>query len=145
MAFYHDPDQHSSYVIVAGRRQGRTTQLLKWLKEAKRTNSYPFWDRVMLVHTIDRAQRLRIDLRREAEAKGVADSGVYYNLVYSFEEWKRARIGHHPVDIAVDDIDFLLGNYFGQTPKLVSIHGRLQHLPKSRWWRTLLARVQRSK
>lgn len=137
MAFFHDPDQHSSYVIVAGRRKGKTTHLLAWLKEAKRTNSYPFWDRVLLVHSIRRAQDLRIDLRREAEAAGVEDSGVYYNLVYSFEEWKKARLGHAPVDIAVDDLDFLVSDYFRQTPRLVSIHGRLQQLPKKSWWSRL--------
>lgn len=143
MAYFHDPDQHSSYVVVAGRRMGKTTQLLEWLKEAKRTDSYPFWDRVLLVHDVRKAQDLRIRLRTEAEQKGVADSGVYYNLVYSYEEWKRARLGRSPVDIAVDDIDFLLGSYFGQTPNLVSIHGR--PYGKQPWWRALWARVQRSK
>lgn len=134
MPFFHDPDQHSSYVIVGGRRQGKTTQLLEWLREAKATNSYPYWDRVLLVHSTRRAQDLRIDLRREAEAKGVANSGLYYNLVYSFEEWKKACLGTGPVDIAVDDLDFLLSSYFRQTPKLVSIHGRLR-VAKKPWWK----------
>lgn len=134
MAFFHDPDQHSSHVIVAGRRQGKTTQLLEWLKEAKRTDSYPFWDRVLLVHTTREAQRLRIDLRTEAEEKGIEDSGLYYNLVYSYEEWKGAYLGVCPVDIAVDNLDFLISHHFGQTPKLVSIHGR-PYKVKRPWWK----------
>jgi hypothetical protein len=116
-----DPDAGTSHVILGGRRTGKTTHLLKWLEDAQRRSYYPFWDRVLLVHTTDRAQHLRIGLRKDAELKGVADSSLYYNLVYSYEEWKGARLGGD-VMIAVDDIDFLISRYFGQTPKMIGLH-----------------------
>lgn len=115
------PDAHCPKLVVGGRRSGKTTELLKWLSQAKRTRSYPFWDRVLLVHTTDRAQHLRIALRKEAELKGI-DDGLHYNLVYSYEEWKTIHLGQEPVEIAVDDIEFLFHRLFGQTPRLISFH-----------------------
>ncbi len=116
-----DPDAHTSHLIIGGRRTGKTTKLLKWLEEAERRPYYPFWDRVLLVHTTDRAQHLRIGLRTEAELKGIIDASLYYNLVYSYEEWKGARLGGD-VMIGVDDVDFLISRYFGQTPSMVVFH-----------------------
>lgn len=77
-------------VLIAGRRNGKTTAALDWLREAKRVSSYPFWDRVLLTMSLDEAQRLRIMLRKEAEEANIPDAGLYYNLVYSFEEWRNA-------------------------------------------------------
>lgn len=116
-----DPDVHTSHLIIGGRRSGKTTKLLKWLEGAQRRPYYPFWDRVLLAHTTDRAQHLRIALRREAELKGVIDSGLYYNLVYSYDEWKSIRLGGD-VMIGVDDVEFLINRYFGQTPSMIVMH-----------------------
>lgn len=116
-----DPDAHTSHLIIGGRRSGKTTKLLKWLEDAQRRPYYPFWDRVLLAHTTDRAQHLRIALRREAELKGIIDSGLYYNLVYSYDEWKSIRLGGD-VMIGVDDVEFLINRYFGQTPSMIVMH-----------------------
>lgn len=116
-----DPNARCSDLIIGGRREGKTTKLLEWLNGAQRRPYYPFWDRVLLVHTTDRAQHLRIGLRKDAELKGIEDSSLYYNLVYSFEEWKGARLGGD-VEIAVDDVDLLINRYFGQTPRLIALH-----------------------
>lgn len=117
-------------VIVCGRRHGKTTKILQWLKQARRVPEYPFWDRILIVPTTNRAQDLRIDLRQEAEAQGIDDSGLYYNLVYSLEEWQRARLGvHWKGQVAVDDVDEILARALGQytTPVLVAMTGRLLH------------------
>lgn len=117
----HDPDAHCSHLVAGGRRSGRTTKLLEWLKQAVPTNSYPFWDRVLLVHSLDRAQDLRGQLARWSRSRG-DKHGLAYNLVYSYTEWREARIGHMPVEIAVDDVDMLVSNYFHQTPALIAYH-----------------------
>jgi hypothetical protein len=141
----YDLHDHSPRMIVGGRRSGKTTESLKWLKEAKRVDAYPFWDRVLLTFSTDEAQRLRIQLRREAERTGVPDSGLYYNLVYSFEEWRRAHLGSSwEGAVAVDNAEFILQKYLnhGQHLAIVTMTAKLQ-VTKKRWWWKLWALVRR--
>lgn len=111
-------------VIVSGRRSGKTTKTLEWVKEARRVPHYPFWDRVLIVATFHEAQVLRIGLRQEAEEQGIDESGLYYNLVYSIQEWKNAYIDPRWEGlVAIDNAEFILEQILRQRPALVTMTG----------------------
>ena len=100
-------------VIVNGRQAGKTYALVQWVKEGEQTNSYPGWSRVILTHTIDEAQRLR---------------GLYeldYRQVFSVSEWRTARLGRRPVDVALDNADLVLASYLGQMSAKIAMTGSI--------------------
>jgi hypothetical protein len=101
-------------LIISGRRCGKTTKCLEWVMGAERTDSYPFWDRVILCFTSQEADRLRGELRRRARSLRWSDQlvSLVYNMVYSCEEWKRAQVGRHPVKVWIDNADLYLQQQF---------------------------------
>jgi hypothetical protein len=89
-------------IYTAGRQQGKTTYLIDWVREGIKTDSYPFWDRVILTYSIQEADRLRRKYKLD------------YNQVYSTIEWTRSHIGPKPVKLAIDNADILLSEMFGR-------------------------------
>ena len=101
------------FIIHKGRAEGKTTDLVRWVKEGKDTKSYPFWSRVILVHSLQEAQRMR---------KKGNEYGLDYTQVYSYQEWANAYKGLLPVEVGIDNADILLQSLFGIHPvKVVSI------------------------
>lgn len=100
-------------VIVRPRRAGKTHELLEWVKQGERTDSYPGWSRIILTHTLDEAQRLRT---RE---------DMYYHQVFSVGEWQSARIGYPSPEIGVDNLDIIVADYLRQMPTVVSMTGEI--------------------
>lgn len=100
-------------VIVNGRQAGKTYALMKWVKEGEKTDSYPGWSRVLLTHSLAEAQRLRTLYDLD------------YRQVFSISEWKTARLGRKPVDVAVDNADMILAHMIGQYPSRVTMTGTL--------------------
>ena len=98
-------------VIVNGRQSGKTHTLVEWIKEGEETDSYPGWSRILLCHSLEEAQRIRqlYDLD--------------YRQVFAVSEWKTARMGRKPVDIAVDNVDLILTSYLGQHPAQIAMTG----------------------
>lgn len=110
------------YVVVTGRRCGKTTKCLEWLAGAKRVPHYPFWDRILLTFSPEEAQRIRVKLRTDAEEANLPDAALYYNLVYSFEEWRTAHLGSQwSGEVAVDNAEFIISQYFRQRQRLAII------------------------
>ena len=102
-------------LIIGGRRYGKTIKALEWVEVGQRTSSYPFWDRVLLCTTSQEADRLRDDLLERAAARGEDNTwGLFYNRVYSVEEWARARVGREPVQLWLDNADLFLQMYLGR-------------------------------
>jgi hypothetical protein len=73
-------------------------KLIEWVKKGEKTDSYPFWSRVIITATTMQAITLRSN-----------NPELDYNQIYSLEEWQRAHIGPKPVELALDDIDLLCG------------------------------------
>ena len=94
-----------------GRQAGKTYALVQWVKDGEETDSYPGWSRVILTHSLEEAQRLRSLYDLE------------YRQVFSVNEWKTARLGRKPVDIAVDNADMILAHVIGQYPSQVALTG----------------------
>lgn len=98
-------------VIVNGRQSGKTYQLIQWVKDGEKTDSYPGWSRILLCHSLDEAQRLRTQYDLD------------YHQVFSVDEWRHARKGRKPVEVALDNADLVLGMLLGQMPACISLTG----------------------
>lgn len=101
-------------IIVRPRRAGKTHELLEWVKQGERTDSYPGWSRIILTHTLDEAQRLRT---RE---------DMYYHQVFSIGEWQSARIGRWVPEIAIDNADIVLADLLGRPVDLITMTGEIE-------------------
>src|SRR5262245_2985468 len=101
-------------VITGGRRCGKTTKSLEWVEQGSRTDSYPFWSRVLVVVNAQEADRLRAELRRRYRSRRQFDIATdsVYNMVYCVEEWRRATFGREPVEIRVENADLVLYDMF---------------------------------
>lgn len=73
----------------------------------------PGWSRVLLCPTIEAADRVRRDYSDELD----------YRQVFSWNEWRNARIGRQPVEVAVDNADLLVAQFIGQPASFVTITG----------------------
>jgi hypothetical protein len=100
-------------VIVRPRQAGKTYEMVQWVKQGEPTRSYPFWSRIILCPTLEMAQRLRTD----------ETYGLDYTQVFGVDEWRRARKGPLPVEVAIDNLDLFLAIGLGQTPAVVTVTG----------------------
>lgn len=99
-------------IVYRARRAGKTTELIAWVLAGEKTRSYPFWSRVLLVHQLQEAQHLRVRGNKY---------GLDYNQVFSMLEWSNARLGILPVELAIDNADFILQSLIGGPNRVVSI------------------------
>ena len=97
-------------VVHKGRGEGKTEELVEWVKRGVATTSYPYWSRVLLVHSLDAAQRIRVQGNKY---------GLDYNQVFALREWANARLGILPVEIAIDNVEFLIQQAAGQSRVVV--------------------------
>lgn len=93
-------------IIQQGRRSGKTTAAVEWVKEGKKTKAYPGWTRILLTIDQSEADRLRCG----------PDSVLDYHQVFTFDEWKgRGRGSGRNVEIAIDNLDIILAQVLGRT------------------------------
>ena len=99
-------------IIVRPRQAGKTHAAVEWVLEGEATDSYPGWTRVLLTQSITEADRVR-----------QAFPELDYRQVFSFNEWRNARLGAKPVEVAVDNADMILASLLGQTPSRITMTG----------------------
>lgn len=114
------------YVIVAGRRNGKTTKALEWLELGERVPQYPFWSRVLVTATQEQATLYRNLILKRAEGQDSVDERLLYNKVYAAEEWRRAHIDYAwKGEIAIDNVEQLLQQMLRCSPSLITMTGQL--------------------
>lgn len=97
--------------LVTGRQAGKTWAAVEWVRRGKKTGQYPGWSRVLLVPTIQDAERIR---RRERALNIPNEEQLDYRQVFSYSEWKHARVPmRHEIQVMVDDLDRLLSQILG--------------------------------
>lgn len=101
-------------IYANGRQSGKTYRLIQWVKNGKKTDSYPGWSRILLCHSLDEAQRIRTQYDLD------------YRQVFSVSEWQRARKGHEPVEVALDNADLVLAMLLDQRPAYISMTGTVE-------------------
>lgn len=102
-------------LIHRPRQNGKTSELIEWVKGGAEVPGYPGWSRVLLVSSLQQADLLRgLDHGRP----------LAYHQVFTFDEWRdRARYGRsRDVEVAVDNAEEALALYFGERPAVVSIN-----------------------
>jgi len=63
-------------VIVRDRRQGKTTELIKWLLQGHMQEGYPQWSRVLVVAASNQAVAYTTHLVHQYISKGYSDSDL---------------------------------------------------------------------
>ena len=90
--------------LVLHRREGKTTQLLDWVKGGVRVEGYPGWSRVAVV--IDRRRHDRLKHQYWGEMEG------FDHRVYTLTEIQRGHFTGFHTAYRLDDLDAFLFNFF---------------------------------
>lgn len=109
-------------VVILPRRAGKTRLLLEWVRAAERCDAYPFWTRIIITPDLKQADLLRDELRRSY----IGNDGLYYNMVYAYEEWKTTQLGSSwEGEVGIDNLDTLLNYLFGHrgSVSVVTLNG----------------------
>jgi hypothetical protein len=99
--------------INQGRGWGKTTKAIEWVKAGKRVPGYPGWSRILLVLSMEEANRLR----------NGPTAPLDYRQVFYIEEWQRARRGRACPAIAIDNLDIILFQMVGAPVDLITWGG----------------------
>ena len=139
-------------ILVRDRRQGKTTELIKWLLQGREQDVYPYWSRVivacthkmmqtttgMLLHYIEREnwnpceQMLPHMHRDEHRHGGMSDDhvGVLTDVrkaVWGPSDLDRNIQGTRPFEFAIDDADQMFTGFFGfglaRQPAVITMTG----------------------
>lgn len=92
------------HVLIKGRRQGKTTMFMDWVKGGERVDAYPYWSRVGIV--VD--ERSYLDLKRQYWPE-IED---FDHRIYQISEFERGRFRSHDTKYRVDNLDLLLWDFF---------------------------------
>ena len=102
---------------IADRAQGKTTDLITWVKLGKRKQGWPYWTRIIIEPNRAMADQLRGKRRPVESSRMYNKYGLDYHQVFYFDEWKdahRGRLsGSDHLEIGLDNVDILLGYILG--------------------------------
>jgi hypothetical protein len=135
----------SMHVIVRDRREGKTTELIKWLLEGKAQEGYPGWSRViveptkgMVVHADRMLKRHiadtgwvpRVDqmldgrlTTKDAEHRVLAD---VRKAIWGMSDFNFNAVGRRDFEFAVDDLDQFISERFNyRMPTVITMTGEL--------------------
>jgi hypothetical protein len=89
---------------ISNRQEGKTQDLIDWVKQGVRTSHYPGWSRIIVVPDMEQAQRLR-----GGDPK-TNKYGLEYHQVFYVSEWLHAygTLDDPIVEIGVDNVDMIL-------------------------------------
>lgn len=102
-------DQDTQY-IVGGRCTGKTTRLLEWVAAGEPRNGYPFWSRVLVVHSLQEVMRLRSIIRADPERPLFEDDP---HRLYHLDDWRTAHLQERDVEVALDNLDLMIAHLVG--------------------------------
>lgn len=97
--------------FISERQRGKTTALIEWVKQGRKVNYYPGWDRIILV-----SSRQEADLLRGGEPE-TNKYGLEYHQVYYLDEWKTMWQGGvaGPITLGIDNVEFFLNRMLFNT------------------------------
>lgn len=132
-------------VIVRDRREGKTTELIKWLLQGKEQTTYPYWDRVivsvssakMVATTTEMiltyiketnwnpCEQMLAHVDCETQHQGILTD--VRKAVWSMSDYYLNERGNRGFEFAVDDIDLAWerGYRFLRQPALITLTGKL--------------------
>lgn len=92
---------------IADRQRGKTEDLITWVKQGKKTKTYPYWTRIIIEPNMATADQLR------GGDPATNKYGLDYQQVFSWEEWRgvyRGARSYLDIEIGIDNVDILLGD-----------------------------------
>jgi hypothetical protein len=110
--------------LLAGRREGKTTQLIEWLLQGESIEPWPGWSRVLIVTTAKLIDPIRDNFR--AADQQLRDRGCVGGLgkvVLSVGSYPLHRLRLSDVEVAVDNAEDLITQQLGFRPDVVSMTG----------------------
>lgn len=137
-------------VIVRDRREGKTTELIKWLLGGNLQRPYPQWNRVLVCAHRTAVVRVVREVRRYIEehnwdacAKSDPHLGTLCEAVHAstinevaknvwgMSDFEHNIRGNRPFEYAIDDLDFFLRNTFRSQPSVIAMTGESIRDPRS--------------
>jgi hypothetical protein len=103
--------------IILDQGEGKTTKLIKWVKQGHEINTWPYWSRIIITHTMQNADLLRNTMRKE---HGMDRIGLDYHQVFFLGEWQNRGQGaqRESVEVGLDNADLVLQEVLGDYTKL---------------------------
>jgi hypothetical protein len=88
------------HFYASGRRGGKTTKMVEWVRQGRKIKEYPGWSRIIVTFNESEAQRLREEYELD------------YHQVYSFRDLQGMHGAHRAnFDVGVDNADLILEEY----------------------------------
>lgn len=84
-------------LLFMWRQRGKTSRIVEWVVKGEQTTQFPFWSRVMLVHTA---------VQRRWLIEGAHQ--LHPRQVFTLADWSKAAIVDKSVEVAIDDADLIL-------------------------------------
>lgn len=94
--------------LIRDRQQGKTTDLIEWVKQGEKTNRYPGWSRILVAANMQRADQLRGGDPTDPNHP----TGLEYQQVFFVDELLNAHRIDPDVELALDDADTILQGMF---------------------------------
>lgn len=95
-------------LLFMNRQRGKTTRLMKWLFQAERREAFPYWNRIVLVHSVSERDRIIREFGRGNEVL----TKVLKEQVHVWSDWQKKSHGATKVQIAIDNLDLILAQMF---------------------------------
>ena len=99
-------------LVLGGRKSGKTTALLDWVRAGYRTPGEPGWSRVVLCGDLAGWQHLTACLRDDRDMWDMWD-GPRCRAVFTIEQWQRSRGLDPLVEVAIDNAEQVLAKAVG--------------------------------
>jgi hypothetical protein len=106
---------------LSGRRAGKTTKLAEWVKEGKRIQAYPYWDRVILTANTAQAKWLREHFKLD------------HRQVFVIVDWRGAQGLHKDVQVSIDNIDELIRTWAGMGHRVAHVTMNMSPVDSYEW------------
>lgn len=99
-------------LLFMWRQRGKTSRIVKWVTKGEMIERFPFWNRVMLVHT-EAQRRMLIE----------GEHQLHPRQVFTVSNWSKAAIVDKSVEVGIDDADLILKSIArGHTIGMISMN-----------------------
>jgi hypothetical protein len=108
-------------VVLAGRREGKTTRLVEWLLGGESIDPWPCWSRVLITHKDSLSFILGEFDAADHELRKRGCTGGLGKVVLTVGDYALTRLRLADVEVAVDNADELIAQQLGLMPDVISM------------------------
>jgi hypothetical protein len=108
-------------VVLAGKREGKTTRLIEWLLGGELIDKWPSWSRVLITSKHALPYILGEFDAADSELRKRGCPGGLGKVVLTVGDYALTRLRLADVEVAVDNADELIAQQLGLTPDVISM------------------------